>query len=276
MEDKTLQSVQNIDAIFSAFSELGIIQEKSLSKQLMNKKNELLLQYSVRKLKEDVEKLDFEKSLLLINENWKENYTDRELFKKILNKKFNLEINQLIKSISKINNMDEYNNLLEKLNQIKTLQKNSVLKKINYKAILSDTNKNSINQQIKFQAEYNQLLNNGVSNVIVSFGTDYEENEPLGFDCSSEYQIEMELNNYLYNYENKIDCLNMTLIWNPNNTFFRKGPYLLKITEVDFADNDHYDNGSFSLTNNDLIQVYNKKYLKKDIGSGYFIGLKRQ
>jgi hypothetical protein len=66
------------------------------------------------------------------------------------------------------------------------------------------------------------------------------------------------------------------MIWNPSNTFFRKGSYLIKITEVDLTDNDHYNNGSFSLTNNDLIQIYNKKYLKKDIGSGYFIGLKRQ
>jgi hypothetical protein len=86
----------------------------------------------------------------------------------------------------------------------------------------------------------------------------------------------MELNNHFYNYENRTNCLNITMIWNPSNTFFRKGSYFIKITEVDLTDNDHYDNGSFSLTDNDLIQVYNKKYLKKDIGSGYFIGLKRQ
>jgi len=276
LEDESLQNIQSIDSIFSAFSELGIIEEESLHKQLMNKKNELLLQNSVRKLKDDILKLDFQKSLFLMDESWKENYTDRELFIKILNKKFNSEISHLIKTISKINNMDEYTNLIDKLNQIKTLQKNSVLKKINYQATLSDSNRNSINQKIKLQAEYNQLLNNGVSGVIVSFGTDYEDNEPLGFDCSSEYQIEMELNNYLYSYENRIDCLNITMIWNPSNTFFRKGLYLLKITEVDLTDNDHYDNGSFSLTNNDLIQIYNKKYLKKEIGSGYFIGLKRQ
>ena len=276
IEDKTLQSIQRIDEIFSAFSELGIIKDESLLKQLMDKKNELLLQNSIKKLKDNIKKLDFEKSLLLMNESWKKEYTDRELFIKILNKKFNLEINQLIKTISKINNMDEYTNLIEKLNQIKTLQKNSLLKKINYKAILSDSNKNHINQLIKLQAQYTRLLRNGVSNVIVSFGTDYAENEPLGFDCSSEYQIEMELNNHLYNYEDRIDCLNITMIWNPSNTVFHKGSYLLKIAEIDLTDNDHYDNGSFSLSNNDLIKIYNKKYLKKDIGSGYFISLKRQ
>lgn len=172
--------------------------------------------------------------------------------------------------------MDEYNNLLEKLNQIKTILENSVLKKLNYRATLSPTNKNNINQKIKLQAKYNQLLTNGIQELIVSFGTDYEENEPLGFNCSSEYQIEMELNNHVYNYKNRTNCLNSTMEWNPTNTFFRKGLYFIKITEIDLTDNDHYDNGSFSLTNNDLIQIYNQKYLKKDIGSGYFIGLKRR
>ena len=275
MEDKTLQSIQSIDSIFSSFSKFGIV-EKSLSKELMNKKNELLFQNSILKLKDDIKNLDFEKSILLMEERWKDNYKNRELFIKILNKKFNIDINKFLKSISKITNMDEYNNLLEKLNQIKTIQKNSVLKKLNYRATLSPTNKNNINQQIKLQAKYNQLLTNGIQELIVSFGTDYEENEPLGFNCSSEYQIEMELNNHVYNYKNRTNCLNSTMEWNPTNTFFRKGLYFIKITEIDLTDNDHYDNGSFSLTNNDLIQIYNQKYLKKDIGSGYFIGLKRR
>ena len=237
LKDQSMRSIQNIDTVLSQFSKLGI-KENVLTDNLMVIKDKFLFN--------------------------------------AFNKKFNAKISKLVNSISNINNIDEYNNLVKKLVQIQGMQSDYLTNKIRYKAQLNTINISSINKLTKLKAKYSRALKNGVSGIIVSFGTNVTKNEPLGFNCSSEYQIEMNLNNYLYSYKNRMNCINMRMIWNPNNTLFKKSFYPVKIAELDIIDNDYYNNGFFILTSNDIIQLYNKKYLKKEIGSGYFIGLRKK
>jgi hypothetical protein len=277
IEDTTFENIDEIEEIFTSFSEMGIDKPELLI-ELHTIKDKLSLDDSYVDFKNDLKNKSFGEAVIHIEQNWKKSFgkDNEQSIVKILNIKFNIEVEKLLKDISLIADIDEFNSLVKKINKIDSLQEQTSMTKLAYKAILNSRNRAILDEKIKVQKTYSTLLNRGVSRVGVTFGAEYEENEPLGFKCDKlNGDIVLYIDSKKYDYKNGAFCSQHRISWNDSTTYFKAVRYSVKVIEQDIASfNDEY-NGNFILNNNDLIKIYNNKPVKKDIGNGYFINLKK-
>ncbi len=105
-------------------------------------------------------------------------------------------------------------------------------------------------------------------------------NEPLGFDCILENEIILEFGNFAYKYdENEKHCVEdektglSVLTWQTEINL-HPDTFITKVTEVDIFSDESYIGNKFTLSENDIKNIENGKYVKKDIGNNYFVGFK--
>jgi len=278
IEDTTFDNIDEIEEIFSSFSEMGINKPELLSK-LHTLKNKLSLNSSYMDFQNNLKNKNFGEALIYIEQNWKKSFgkDNQQTIIKVLNIKFNNEVEKLLKDISPISDIDEFNNLVKKINKINALQSQTSMTKFPYKAILNSDNNYILNEKRKIQKNYESLLDIGVSRVKVIFGANSEENEPLGFKCDKiNGDILLSIDSKKYYYKNGASCNNLKISWNDSSTHFKAVRYSIKVIEENVASffNDEY-NSDFTLNENDLIKIYNHKNVKKDIGHSYFIEIQK-
>jgi hypothetical protein len=277
IEDTTFENIDEIEEIFTSFSEMGIDKPELLT-ALHTIKDKLSLDDSYVDFKNDLKNKSFGEAVIHIEQNWKKSFEkdNEQSIVKILNIKFNIEVEKLLKDISLIADIDEFNSLVKKINKINFLQEQTSMTKLAYKATLNIRNRAILDEKIKVQKIYSNLLNHGISRVGVTFGAEYEENEPLGFKCDEiNGDIVLHIDSKKYDYRNGASCYHHKITWSDFSTYFKAVRYSVKVIEYDITSfNDEY-NGNFILSENDLIKIYNNKLVKKDIGHGYFINLKK-
>lgn len=274
VNDDSFEDIERIEEVFTSFVGMGIDKPK-LVKELSEKKNKLLSEEAYSEFKKSFEKKNFQESVTYVETNWKESYgtENYEIFQKILNKKFNGEVEKVLKSISHIRNIDKYNMLNKKLQRISSLKSNNMIKKINYTPTLTADNKMVRDEQVEIKNNYENMMKEGLK-LKVSFGTDNEEeNEPLGFKCDKEDEIILKINTGVYHFDNNLGCFDSKIRFGVSTQFFKEGRQTIHVIEEDLADNDHYKNRSFDIDKNDLIKLFNGEIMKKDIGSSYFVEL---
>jgi len=277
IDDTTFDNIDEIEEIFSSFSEMGI-NKPELQSELHIIKDKLSLNGSYMDFQNNLENKNFGEALLYIEQNWKESFgkDKQQTIVKVLNIKFNNEVETLLKDISKITDIDEFYNLVKKINKINALQSQTSMTKFSYQAILTSDNNYILNEKRKIQKNYENLLHTGVSRVKVTFGAKSEENEPLGFKCDrTNGDILLSIDSKKYYYKNGASCDNLKISWNDFSTYFKAVRYSVKVIEEDVTSfNDEY-NSDFTLNKNDLIKIYNHKNVKKYIGSDYFIEIQK-
>lgn len=268
--DKSYEELERIDEVFTSMNELGI-DNIELKSKLLEAKERLSIKKSYRRFKESLEEKNFDEALLMVEVDWKDSFGEENkvLICKILDKALNLKVETLMDEISGISDVDEFNALVKIVNTIEDLKNNTIIKKISYKASLNSENENRFSDKLKVYEHYSNILNNGIIPIYVAFGAEKEENEPLGFNCTSESQIILKIETKTYNFDNKDDCKDIKISWrNPQQ--FENARYNVKVLEEDLLDNDEYIT-SFILSNNDLIKLENKEIVTKDIGKSYYI-----
>ena len=277
INDTTFDNIDEIEEIFSSFSEMGI-NKPELQSELHIIKDKLSLNGSYMDFQNNLENKNFGEALLYIEQNWKESFgkDKQQTIVKVLNIKFNNEVETLLKDISKITDIDEFYNLVKKINKINALQSQTSMTKFSYQAILTSDNNYILNEKRKIQKNYENLLHTGVSRVKVTFGAKSEENEPLGFKCDrTNGDILLSIDSKKYYYKNGASCDNLKISWNDFSTYFKAVRYSVKVIEEDVTSfNDEY-NSAFTLNKNDLIKINNYKNVKKDIGHDYFIEIQK-
>ena len=268
--DKNFDNLDEIDEIFTSMNEMGV-DNKKLKSELLGVKDRLSIKESYLEFREKLENKNFSEALSLVQTDWKDAYGEENkiIVSTILNKALNRKIEKLLGNISDIVDMDAYNNLIEILKNVKYLQDNTSIKKVNYKASLNQDNKNRLEEQSREYRKYLYILNNGIIPKYVAFGVKYQENEPLGFECNSEYQIILSIDIKTYHFDNSDVCLNGKMSWR-NSQNFSARRYTVKAIEEDLVDNDEYTS-SFFINKNDLIKLLNNEIVNKDIGKSYYI-----
>ena len=130
-----------------------------------------------------------------------------------------------------------------------------------------------------------QLKNSNFSNVYVWFVSkvNYSNDtvdDPLGFDCSSENEIILNIGNYKYEHDknewvcvtNPLYNVRHTLIWKKTDNIFEVGKkYKISVIEEDIIRNDYFSGQSIIFTQDDINKVNNGEVLKKHIGANYYI-----
>jgi len=103
----------------------------------------------------------------------------------------------------------------------------------------------------------------------------------LGFECNSENEIILNINQYTYHFdENEKDCImdksKAILTWNKtSNIYIPNKYYKVGVIEEDIGRNDKYEGKSIFFTLKDIENIKNGIAVKKDIGSNYFVIFKK-
>ncbi len=273
INDKSFDDPDEIDTILKDFSGMGIVNQKIVN-ALISKREAIVLNSNYVTFQNNLEKKNFEKAIMYVENNWKPEFGKEKysLISKILNKKYNEQVENLLKSIGDISDEDEFKNLKDILSKIKSLGAEGSIKAIAYQPVLNSRNEDFRDEKEKVRDRHSQSLKEGNRHSFVIFGTSSTENEPLGFICGGEDEIILQIDTKVYHYDNNIGCNGLKIRWRNNTQAFKKGHYSVKVIEEDIIDNDEY-NDQFTLSNDDIIQISNGQTVKKDIGSGYFIEL---
>jgi hypothetical protein len=270
-----IDNIDLVDSIINAFAVLGI-NENDLIAKLNDKKSSLLKEKKFNDLKNSLSNRNFSDAILKIETDWDDSFNEEDKTKiiNILNKKFNDKVEDILKEMPKnITNIDDFNVMKNKLDKIKNLAKNNKIEKIDYFPKLNDDNNKKDQEMYELWKKYSDILENGVKPKTISFKADLEDNEPLGFKCGDEDEIELSINDdsFTYSYEDSsTECEGLKISW-PANATFKPGKYNVIVKEKDMIKDDKYDKGSFRLTKNDIIKIYNHESVSKYIGSGYNI-----
>jgi len=275
INDKNFNNIDEIDTIYTSFSTMGIDNPK-LAKALIEKKDMIEIGNSYDSFKNNLENKSFEDAILFVESKWKDEYTKQNsiLIGRTLDKKFNFEVEKSLKKISIVFDFDEYNNLVDVLEKIKLLQKNSEILQIEYNPSLNTKNQKIINDKIELKDEYNHILIKGIVLKNVVFGAKIMDNKPLGFECKNEKEIILKIDSMEYHYKKNVGCHDLKMSWNLIKVF-KVANYSVKVVEEEIALDEVYSGASFSLTKNDIIKLMNNKKVKKDIGNDYFIEFKK-
>jgi F0F1-type ATP synthase delta subunit len=252
-------------------NELGI-ENKKLKSELLVAKDRLTIKQNYSEFKEILENKNFKEALSMVQTDWKDSYAtenNKVIVCNILDKALNNKVEELLKNLSDINDVDAFNDNVKILNNIKDLQNNTSIKKVNYTATLNQDNKDGFDEKWREYEKYSNVLNNGIVPKSIAFGAEYEENEPLGFKCGEEDEIILTIDTKIYHFDNQDSCRKGKISWRDSQKF-KSGNYTVKVVEEDIADDDEYFS-SFSVNNNDLIKLLNNEPVKKDIGKEYYI-----
>jgi len=268
-----LQYADKIDELLKKFTFLGF-QNQEIIQKLINKKNEVETNSQYHTLKTAFSNLNYKDIILKVERDWSEKYTQQQMqtIKNILLKTFNHEVEKSLKRMpSYIVDIDEYNDLKKRVNAIASLQKNTIIKKIDYTPLLNENNRLKFQEKQQLLQHYTTVLQQGVRHVKITFGTNHQENEPLGFECTSEGQIILKIETTHYHYKQDYGrCQGLQITW-LNKQVFKEGTYQVEATEEDLLENDHFK-FNFFLTKNQLIKMSNRDYFKIDINNDYYIG----
>jgi len=268
--DKNFDNPDRIDDILTSMNKLGI-NNKKMKSELLEVKNRIYKNQSYSDFIEQLKQKEFNEALYKVQTDWKDDYLDKNqiVVHKILNKALNIKVKKLLDDISDINDLDEFNNLVHILNSIEKLKSNTFITKINYKASLSSENENILKDKWEEYEKYNSAFKDGILSTYISFGAEYEDNEPLGFNCESEKEIILTIDTTTYHYNDYYSCVKRKMSWICIQ-IFHDTSYSVNVIEEDLIENDKYSN-SFSLKKNDLIKLVNHETIKKSIGRGYYI-----
>jgi len=104
----------------------------------------------------------------------------------------------------------------------------------------------------------------------------------LGFDCITENEIDLKINKTLYKHDNnQLSCkttgdYEYIITWDKSNQIFKAGEnYIINVREVDIASDDVYPEKIITLSSNDIERIKKGEFVKKDIGSNYFVGFSK-
>jgi hypothetical protein len=278
LSDINFENINEIEELCESFSSMNIDKPK-LFKELMDKKNKILWKSSFNEFRGNCEKKNFNDAINFVERNWKSDFGEKNkaFIIRILNKKINDKIEKLLKSISDVYDIDEYQNLLNTLKKITLLKDNSIITKIDYTPSIQERNQKEIDNKNSIKNEYQLIVEKGISGLTVSFLATDENNEPLGFKCQGEDEIILTIDSKIYHFDDeKVLCEELKISWSNSEQIFKAVSYNINVTEEDIADNDHYDNHSIKLSKDDLIKLYREEEIKKELGSGYFIELKKE
>jgi len=275
INDKNFDNIDEIDAIYTSFSTLGIDNPK-IAKSLIDKKDNIEIEKSYLQFKNKLESKSFEDAIAYTEHKWTDDYSKQKgiLAGRVLDKKFNYEVEKSLKKISTIFDVNEYKNLVNTLEKITLLQKNSEISRIEYKPSISIENKKRLNELLKLKEQYSRILTSGTVVNHVVFGTKTIDNEPLGFECKRAKEIILKIDAETYHYKDSVGCKNLRISWNTIKVF-KVANYSVKVIEEDIARDDVYSGASFSFTENDIIKLFNSQIVKKDIGNDYYIEFKK-
>jgi len=275
LDDPSLDNPDKIDDILSAFTALGVDNEELVSK-LQNKKYVISVENKFKDFKDEVVATsNFREALLKVESDWRDEYSDENkasIIRNILDNKFNKVVAKKLKNtLVAIGDIDDYNNLRNRLIKIESLIDNTYISKINFKANLDNENKSEYKKKLSLLNKYSNILTNGISGVKITFGARIEDNDPLGFKCGKEDEIILKIDNVKYHYDNGYchDVQEMT--WNSNQTFKAGIKYNVHVIEKDLVSDDEFDFW-FKLGTNQLIKLTNEEYVQID-HRDYFIGL---
>ena len=277
IDETEIDDFDKIDEILNAFTALNIDSEE-LVKKLIDKKNMIQINNQYQELKETINSLSYEDAILKVESDWKDRYSEDKvnIIRNILSKKFNDEVEKILKKIPiSIGDIDDYNDLRIKLIKVEKLRDNTLIRKIGYKSKFTSDNNSKYKEKLLSLQAYSSLLQNGISNVKITFGTNNKENEPLGFECSSEGQIVLTVESTKYDYEDDYgSCQDLEITWN-SKQIFKAGYYNIKVIEKDLIDNDHFE-FKFNLTANELIKMKNREAFKLNINNAYYISFGKE
>ena len=275
--EKELSDTDKIDNLLGAFTALNI-DNQEVVKRLIDKKNNVEKNNKYNALKSDISDKNYKETISKVESDWSDEYDvqQTEIIKHILVKKFNDKVEHILKKTpSYVEDIDEYNDLKKKSSKIDFLEKNTIIEKIKYIPTLNSDNSLKYQEKLNILKIFSKVLKDGVSNVKITFGTNREENEPLGFECSSEGQIILQIDTTIYNYEEDYGtCQGLKITWESKQVF-KNTKYQVEVIEKDLVDNDHFK-FNFSLTKNQLIKMNNSDYFKIDINDDYYISFGKE
>ena len=274
IDEKQIDNFDKVDNILKAFTTLNI-DNKDIIKKLIYLKNQIQINNQYNELLKSVkDSSSYKDAILKVESDWKTEFSDEQanIINKRLNKRFNSQVEKILKKIPiVIGDFDDYNDLRKKIKRIEELKDNTLIKKIKYQPSFNGDNNIIYKEKSLISNSYSSTLNNGIRGIKITFGTNYEENEPLGFKCSSEGQIILEIGYTRYHYADDYgDCQGLEITWSSNQTF-KVGKYYVNVIEEDLVDDDHYES-SFELTPDNLIKMENNEYFQIRLNSNYYIG----
>jgi hypothetical protein len=270
ISDEGLDNADSIDNLLGAFTALGINNSEVVQK-LIDKKNMVQIEGSFDELTESIEKKNFEDAISKVETDWNEKYSDDKavVVRNILDRKFNKYVEKTLKTIPiKIGDIDDFNDLDNKLDKLVKLVTNTEIQKISYKPTANSDNYSKYEEKVGIFNGYDDALKLGVSAGKITFGAHYEENEPLGLECGGEDEIILTIETTTYHYDHGY-CQDREISWYSSQTFM-KGKYEGEAIEEDFVENDEFIFW-FELSDNHLIKMKNKEYFEISVGAGYFI-----
>jgi hypothetical protein len=274
--DKNFNEPYRIDEIFTSMNELRIDNEK-IKSELLEVKDRVIIKQNFLSFKDALKNKNFDEALSMVQTDWGDGYAtenNKVIVCKILDKALNKKVEELLEDVSDISTLDEFNNLINTIDTINNLKNNTNIKKISYTTSINHENKNRFIDIERISKKYQRVLHGGVLVKKVSFGTKgNEENEPLGFECNSEYQIILKIDTKTYHFNNSASCKDFKISWINPKQIFKKGIYNVNVLEEDLTEDDHYDNHTFNLSRKDLLDLSNGNSIEKNIGRGYFLEL---
>ncbi len=277
ISEEELDNADKLENILNAFTTLGIDSPETVQK-LIDKKNGVIINGNFETLKADIKKKSYEDAILKVETEWRENYSEdkKKIIGRLLNHKFNQIVEKKLKEISGITDVDEFNKLVDAINDISNLEKRTQIAKIDYKPTKYQSNQNEYDKKYEEYKKYHDALKYGVSDIKITFGATSKDNEPLGFECDGgDDEIILKLEAVEYHYDNG-DCHDgMQMSWQSQSqqSFERGTQYSITVIEEDYGlnPNDEYS-FKFVLSSSDLIKMVKKEYFEKDLGNNYFIG----
>jgi hypothetical protein len=272
-----VDDIDDIDELLKKFTSFGF-KNQDIIHRLIDKKNEIEKNSNYNDFKMKISKSNYKDMISMVESDWSDEYNKKQIniIKKILLNKFNDKVEAILKKTpSSIGDIDEYNDLKERLSKIKSLEKNTIIEKIQYRPTLNSDNSFKYQEKLKTLRFYTSVLKNGVTGVKVTFGANSKENEPLGFECSSEGQIILKIDTAIYNYKDDYgSCQGLEITW-ASKQLFQQGSYHVEVIEKDLVDNDHFK-FNFELNGNQLIKMKNRDYFKIKINNDYYISFGKE
>ena len=139
------------------------------------------------------------------------------------------------------------------------------IKHIGYRYVRPDTNKSLLKKVQSSLETAEQILAKGLK-VNLSFSAHNVKNEPLGFNCSNyDHDINLSINGVKIRYDSDSDLCEeiygkVTLHMANGNYFsLKSGHYDIKVEEYDLIDSSEETEGSFSVTEEMLLKLYNQR-----------------
>jgi len=246
-----------------------------LSNEILNKLQDRLTELKIAQefniFIDDLKEIDDMFELISkVNLSWKVVYGEEEKAKvrNILFEKYNMWLTPKLKSLpTKVNNVDEYNRIIDFLKENKIILDSLNKLPIEIQSIANQDNTQKISEKISLFDKYYEIFKNGITTTKFVFFA--KKGNKLGITAlDDEVTIYIDGIPTYYNTDSQ-GYSNGKMSFNRMKTYKNK-KYTLKIVEKDIAFDDHVS-GTFSISPNQLIKLENEGHLFIGLGDVYGI-----